>query len=405
MSFLINPYRYAASSVPFELDDLFANSEIGDTWRFNSSNMSLSGATILSATGLANALLMPAGGGSPQLNTISGNQCATFDGNDDHLEHDFGSAISQPITIILSTDVIGSNTNAILAGSDNLTRCQIQQDNSNRLLGYAGSNLLSGRTAPMEKAVVAMEFNGASSKIYVNGVLTATGNMGSDTTDFLTLAAWADATSEWAGSMYGAMLINRLLTTGSGGELDRAMRLLGSWGGNTWPTGWWQTMFNAGGLTTANSGGWNGFTWRIRMPAASLTDVSGSSVRIGLQAASNEPLTITKAYIGLESGGNFQYATAPTQLTWDGGSASTTITTNHLKMTDAASLALDGTATVVVSLYMNGGTSSDGFRYTSTMNGLTTQFKGAVDEAATTGALSGYTAQNGANPIAYLVVA
>lgn len=387
------------------LADLFGSGEVGDLWRFNTANMSLSGSNVLSATGLINALVMT-GAGDPQLSSISGNECIAYGGGNEVLLHDFGTIIAQPGTIIFSADVITGSLDVIVGGNDTTNRWQISLSSGSpaTLTTAAGaSTLTANRTTPIEKAVITVEFNGASSIIRINGVQFATGNLGTAGIDYLTSGAWFDGTSAWAGSKYGMLFIDRLLTTGAGGELDRAERQLGSYGGNTWPAGWWQNMFD-GGSFGSNSNGWNGFTWRQRIPAASLTDISGTLVRLGLQAGTTENLTITKAYIGLESGGNFQYASAPTQLTWDGGSASTTITAGHVKLTDAVSLALDGTATVVISLYMNGGTGADTFRFTSTMNGVQTQFKGAVDEAALTGALSGYTAQNAANPIRHLVV-
>lgn len=149
----------------------------------------------------------------------------------------------------------------------------------------------------------------------------------------------------------------------------------------------WQSIFSAPGAS--NSDGWNGYTYRIRLTDAALTNISGSQVRLTLEAGSTEGLTVTKTYIGLESGGNFQFA-SPVQMLF-AGSASTTISAGQQKTTDAAVLAVDGVSTLVASIYTNGGSGSDMYRV-SAWSGA--QYK-LADEAATTGALSGYTGITG----------
>lgn len=387
------------------LNAMFAGGETGDVWRFDAAHSEMASSSFLSTTGLVNALQMTRHpSGSPTLNTINGNECANFDGNGDVFLYDFGSEISQPGMIVISGDVFVSATAAVIVGSDGAgttSRWGLNRHSTNYLQPLGGSTSFGGtRQFPIEKAVITIRYDGANSAVRINGIEFATGDLGSATTDYLTFGGWADGGSEWAGNLYGGAFINRDLDDE---ELDYLERLLGSYGGNEWPEGWWVNMFD-GGMLTTNSNGWNGYTWRVRIPAASLDDIAGTLARIGLQAGSSESLTITKAYIGIEGATGFEFDSAPTQLTWDNGNTSVTIPALHTKMSDAVALALDGTEDVVISLYMNGGTGSDMFRYTTTMNGVQTQYKAATDDAATVGSISGYTPQNSANPIQRIVV-
>jgi hypothetical protein len=117
-----------------------------------------------------------------------------------------------------------------------------------------------------------------------------------------------------------------------------------------------------------------------------------------MTAASIGPLNIAKMYIGLEGATDFQFSAAPTAVTFDGGSASTTIAQNTSKVSDAVSFSYDGTADLVVSVYTSG---SAAYRVNSTNASGAAKYKGGDD--AITQAASGYSTQAGVQEFLALI--
>lgn len=377
---------------------LFANGEIGDYWRFNASHVTVAGGIITAAYGLINGLqLVNGAGATPTLATVGGIETADF-GTADFLKRDLISAISQPGTFVTGVTGFSNDiTGQVIVGSDIATRWQMSIDGSNRLVAYAGTQINTQRVSPRSTPQICVTvFNGASSKIRLNGLPMLTGNAGSNTTDFLSVGGYGDGSNPFIDNIIDFLFINRVLTAS---EMDIVERYFASVQQVTLPAGIWSPMYESA-VPGTNSDGWNGFTWRQRIPASALADATSSGgLRLGFTAGTDEPLTISKAYIGPESGGSFLFGSAPTQLLWN-GSGSVTIPIGQMLPSDPAALSINGASdTLVVSLYMNGGTGSDKFQITTTMNGITTQYKAATDNANTVGAISGYTAQNAANPV------
>lgn len=236
MSMLVNSFR---SALPANLSDLFANGETGDWWRFDVANTDATTTpeNFTVATGLVNGLLLedadPAN--VPNTTTISGNEVGHFNGPSDRLLLNFGSTIAQPGTIIISLSNTSVNTSrVIVTGSSTTLRWQISVDGSSNVIGFAGATLDSTINVPIGAKVLTYEFNGASSKIRINGTQTASGNMGTQGTNQLTVGSLYDGTIGPTEDIFSVLFINRLLTSGAGGELDRAERLLGSHQGLTW---------------------------------------------------------------------------------------------------------------------------------------------------------------------------
>lgn len=137
----------------------------------------------------------------------------------------------------------------------------------------------------------------------------------------------------------------------------------------------------------SNSFSWGGFTLRERIFAASLTDVSGSQIRLTIQAPTSlQTLRITKIYIGVKGAGTHDFASAPTQLFF-GGSASVTAGTGASVTTDAATFAYDGTGDLVMSIYVSSGAGVGFNSVTSSANSTAVNKSG---DDATTLVASGY---------------
>lgn len=236
MSFLINPYAYAASAPPFDPATLFTGGEVGDFWRFDAANTDANAVNdpITVATGVVNGLLLeevdPAGS-SATLTDISGNIAGNFNSASERMDYDFGSTIAQPATIIIC---IGDNdlaTHIIVTGSAAGSRMQISNDSSDNIIMFAGSTLDTTINANFGTKVFTAEFNGASSKFRQNGTQTATGNAGTQGTNRITISALWDGTFPGSMNIYSLLFIDRILTST---ELDDVERLMGSHAGLSW---------------------------------------------------------------------------------------------------------------------------------------------------------------------------
>lgn len=156
--------------------------------------------------------------------------------------------------------------------------------------------------------------------------------------------------------------------------------------------GVWTTVGGPEALT-GNQNNWNNTTFRQTLHATDLVNATGTELRFTIEAGSTENLTITKARIGLEGGASTsgEFAATPINVTWDGGSASTTITAGNQKTCDPITFAYDGTANIVIAFYTNGGSSADMYRFVNTSvfgNGQSRWKTG--DDVDTVGTLSGY---------------
>jgi hypothetical protein len=153
-------------------------------------------------------------------------------------------------------------------------------------------------------------------------------------------------------------------------------------------SGSWQTAYSASLIN--DSGGWNANNFRIRYDAAALADITASQVRVTIGGGSVEGVIISDAWIGVESGGSFQFASA-VQVKWS-GATSVTIGTSATQVSDAIALSINGASqSLVLALWINGGTAQDTFRCSNVGGNVTGQFKAGSDESSTTGALTGYT--------------
>jgi hypothetical protein len=231
----------ASAAVVDDLSDLFAGGEDGDWWRFDVANTTATavGDPFLTATGIINALALtaPSGSNRPEIGNATGYEYASFLGaTADRLIHTFGSDISQPGTIIACMSDGDTSTHAIYTGSSSTKRWQLSNSSGGDLIMFAGSTLDTTLNEPPASTAVVFtaEFNGGSSVFRRNGTQLVTGSAGTQVTNQLTVGAVWDGSSAGSITVYSLLFIDRLLTTGDGGERDRAERLLGSHAGVTW---------------------------------------------------------------------------------------------------------------------------------------------------------------------------
>jgi hypothetical protein len=153
----------------------------------------------------------------------------------------------------------------------------------------------------------------------------------------------------------------------------------------------WTTVFTA--AANATEGGWDNFTLRTNIPAANLTDMSGTQMRITLTVPGSTTLAQDAAYMQSKGSATFDFSTSPTQIFWNGGSASFSIFGTGGSqveiVSDPFSFSYDGTHDLVFSFYGNPSASSNAFRGNNTVSGPSDAYKSGND--ASTTVASGYT--------------
>jgi hypothetical protein len=139
--------------------------------------------------------------------------------------------------------------------------------------------------------------------------------------------------------------------------------------------------------SSTNSGAWSGYTARTLFPAANIG--AGSKVAISIASSTIEGLGVSAVYVGTKGTGTYDFASAPTQVTFSGGSTGFTIGANTTIKSDDISLAVGASDGVVIAVYISGPGSSDGFqRFTG--SGMSSAY--IVGNDTTTLVASGYTA-------------
>ena len=143
---------------------------------------------------------------------------------------------------------------------------------------------------------------------------------------------------------------------------------------------------------TGSTGGNATVTFRHQFAAAGLTAPSGTvtQTRVTFHAGTTagENLTITDAYIGHKGAGDaYDFAATPVQITFDGGNAGVTITTDTTKVSDAVNFAWDKTSDIVISTFYN----TSGADACKNLTGLSNvnQYTKVANDAATVDA-TGY---------------
>jgi len=150
------------------------------------------------------------------------------------------------------------------------------------------------------------------------------------------------------------------------------------------PAGAWRVEYDhVGGSATTTWIGTN--TCRFMFTPAAVNTV-GSKVRATLRAGTLD-LPITKAYVGIRaaSGDPYDFATTPTPLTFNGGSAAATIPALTDLLSDEVDLPVGAGDGLVISIVVSGGRS---WWQATAADGISATYK-AGDDGATVDA-SGY---------------
>lgn len=142
-------------------------------------------------------------------------------------------------------------------------------------------------------------------------------------------------------------------------------------------------------------GGWNGWTVLPVFDAVALTLPSGaiSDVRFTFNASTAEGLTIGACYVGhvKDASDAFDFISTPTQVTFDGGSGSKSISAAGSAVCDWINFIYNKTNRLGVAMYINAPT--DSFRIRSGLSNINTYYYG--DNTAATVDKSGYTLLSG----------
>jgi len=213
---LLTPSKYGTVRAWFDASqESFAN----DDAVANFSDWSGNNYDLLQATGANKPLF--------KLNAANGRPALLFDGvNDRMATASFGSS-PQPITIYLVAKSTGSTAaHRVLAdGIGASNRHLIYSAISTGLPTFgAGSAVQGFEDFGDDWFLITAVFNGADSKFIVNDILSATGNIGTQTLTGITLGSAHDGSSPWAGYIAQAIYFDGTLTTDSDYTVRRALQ-------------------------------------------------------------------------------------------------------------------------------------------------------------------------------------
>lgn len=111
-------------------------------------------------------------------------------------------------------------------------------------------------------------------------------------------------------------------------------------------------------VLTSNQPGWMNYTLRQRLGSA-LFAATGDTVRITFRSSDLGGLSITRAFIGTKGVGTYDFASAPTPITFDGGSVTKVVGATTDVVTDEIPFVVDGINDVIISIYFASGVASN----------------------------------------------
>jgi len=98
---------------------------------------------------------------------------------------------------------------------------------------------------------------------------------------------------------------------------------------------------------------WSGYTLR-QLIKSGMIPANGNYMRFSISdSTAGEGAYIAKCYIGKKGTGTFDFATTPTQVTWNNGSPSVTVVATATTFCDPISLPVTTSDNIVIAFYMN----------------------------------------------------
>ena len=186
----------------------------GDLWEFDAanSNATLDGDAMTTVTGIVNGHTFTGTDTNLSIDA-DGLESGDCDGSGDYFDFTPASPMSQPSTVVMVLDDTDITTHIIMTGADAGTRWQLSNGSGGswQMVGGASSyntNILEGAG----KRVLVMEFNGASSRIWANGILQEEGTVGTVVTTAFRLGALYDNTFAGNLKIHGFGVVNRIIT-------------------------------------------------------------------------------------------------------------------------------------------------------------------------------------------------
>lgn len=152
------------------------------------------------------------------------------------------------------------------------------------------------------------------------------------------------------------------------------------------------TWVNAAGpiTGTTDTANWAGYTCRLIINSAQLTNTGLGLVRVTVEASAGQALTLGSLYIGhaAASGDGYDFEATPTQLLFS-GSSSRALAAGQSAVSDETAFTISASKNLIISYYVSGDSTHDDLRY-GTATGYNMYYKAAVNEPATID-VTGYT--------------
>ena len=129
---------------------------------------------------------------------------AAFDGIDDFLQATYGAAVTPPCTLSIAMRRLDSSRAAVLLTGLNVdNRHQLSINSQGNLGAFVGGTSIIAGSLAIGDHVVTLVLNGASSSLRVDGLVVASGTMGSVAATGLTIASVWDGSFPLNQDVYG----------------------------------------------------------------------------------------------------------------------------------------------------------------------------------------------------------
>ncbi len=226
---LINPYQF--TSAAFDPLDLSPELLLDTT---DSGDITLNGSDVSQwddLSGNGNHAVQATASEQPFYNTTGTNKI-DCDGVDESLETGlFSTSITQPGTLVTVATWTGSGNEHLIDVDTVITNRWIFLALTSVFTMHAGADVTGAATDTNTNIHIA-EYNGASSKLYLNGGTPSTGNPSTNTYDSMVICNNFQRSAEWTGDVYFIMLTDDILT-------DQEKNDLGAYLEGRFPTEAW----------------------------------------------------------------------------------------------------------------------------------------------------------------------
>lgn len=202
------------------------------------------------------------GGSRPVVGTLNSRRALTFDGSNDFLSGTNPFTLAQPTTWLLVAKANGSIGASVgqnvFDGSTN-RQAIFRLAGTDRISAFAGSTAsVDGTWGTSTQRLVGAEFNGSSSRLFIDGAVSPAVNPGTGSYTYGSVGTFDGSLAQWNGNICELLLFSRALTTAERQRIERY--LAARWGialapqvSNADAQDWINRVYTNGGAVSAST--------------------------------------------------------------------------------------------------------------------------------------------------------